>query len=89
MIGSTEELVFAFDHKHEIGDMCPPYCSKQVRAEGYTLTDALGETLPLNSLYIVGEATREDWAKHVRAEGGSVYDDPYLDDLFFYFVRTD
>jgi len=56
------ELIYSFDHKHKPGDVCN--CGGQ-------MSDAFGTPLPEIPVYIIREATYEEYAASCIANAGS------------------
>ena len=81
---SDDELVFGFDRPHRPGTVCGCYCEQCGRGLS---TGANGEPLPETAFLILEEATRADWERSVRQNGG----DPFgqEDARYYYFVRPD
>lgn len=53
-----------------------------------TIYGLFGEPLPCQPLFIVAEATEEDW-RRCAMERGNPSPCRYPEDMYFYFVRTD
>ncbi len=70
--------VFAFDLPHEVGEIVDSYVIAR---------DTHCNALPHTPLFILGEATEEDWRGHVLKDGGKPLRDPCC--IYFYFVSTD
>ncbi len=81
----TNDLVYGFRHRHEIGSTCGINCN--CSPLGY-LTDQNSNRIPETPLYILGEATEEDWRQNVIDLGGTVPEGSKFFP-FYYFVTTD
>jgi hypothetical protein len=82
------DFVFGFEFRHEVGTICGMDCRRC--GKGALMWGANFEILPKTPLFIVSEATREDWERSIRKRGGNPPDPSApLNYLYFYFVRTD
>jgi hypothetical protein len=82
--GDTEDLVFGFLYPHRVGTVCGFPC-EQCGAK--YLTDENGKRLPDTPLFIVAEATEEDWKASIKRRGGRNV--PSRANTYFYVVRAD
>ncbi len=86
-----EPMVFGFHRPHRIGSICNGANCAQCCMPGVGIVgkfvDAHLKDLPETPFYIVGEATREDWARAVIANGGIVREEAAYP--CYYFVTTD
>jgi hypothetical protein len=84
----ASDLVFGFDKPHRPGTICGFHC-EQCGGQQTWATGINGEKLPEDqALFIVAEATEEDWRQSVKAHGGR-WQEPTAHGTLFYFVRTD
>ncbi len=80
-------MVFGFTSPHRIGTICGPECG-QCRGLQIPLTDAFGRWIPdAPPLFIVAEATYEQWRQCVIAAGNPNPRGNQSD--HFYYVTTD
>ncbi len=83
---AEDDIVFAFDHPHPLGTVCRLQCEHNLER---TVTGVNGEPLPPDCpLYILAEATEEQWRACLKLAGGR-HTAPAPPNPYYYFVRTD
>ncbi len=84
MIRIGPVTVFGFDTPHKLGTVCGNPC-EQCDFEPMVLTGADCKPLPPIPLFIIREATEQEWADEVRTGGGLPYKGTAR---WFYWVRA-
>ena len=86
-------MILNFSHRHRVGSICAPPCPQCNEREGEYALFVLGDNttaVQRQPLYIVREATREEWVAFVKAEcGDTVKIDHRYVFPYFYEVSSD
>lgn len=82
-------MIFRFEAPHAIGSICGTSCPQCPACDHTVLRDSFNNELPDTPLFIVREATKQEWLDEIREEGG-VVEEAELSSLgWFYEVSVD
>lgn len=88
-MSTSTQLVYGFNKKHRVGSVCTKPC-EQCGLKTMQIMTGLGDGDVINPipLFIVREATYEEYVESVRANGGG-YRLSNPNERFYYVVSTD
>ena len=82
-------MIYSFDYPHKPRTVCGPgcpICDPGGANQNAWMTDQHGNMIPLQPLFIIREATREEHTADLIANGGNGYS---LPSAYYYEVSTD